>query len=441
MTKPIIRRTRRSELNPIMVLTFPTGVDEAGAAEVMKGYGMTGYTLESKDGLVQARRSDLQSIAKDTTMDIKLNDEGVIATVARSETHVEPKSQVALVAFEFDATKFDEKTVAEWLARNSIDSKVSETENSDKSFVVRRSDVPENEETRMVELEDGVTAVVTRSDVTDIPDGFIAVINECCYGNWGWGQLDFVATMADIAFSEQMRESVERLSSVLRDILYWNNLPLEVRKTLANTALTQFGAYVGTIMDSLPRQLLVSVERSAQLTKEKTMSKAGNEGGATTKAAGTVAGVARAGEVAATTTGAPATEVAGAGAEADKPMTRADIDKMIADGIAAGLQRAGIKSPEQTAEEKATEAQTTLVRNAVKAGVDEALKPVMERMTALEGSTVVRSGAGDPATRTPAEQAVVDKAAGVEGKGGKADVFRGAIPGIGGNRSKAAAAE
>lgn len=394
--KPVIRRTRRSADQPIVALTFPKGTTQDEVTEALSTYGLQGYTLQQDEteGVFRALRSDLQSIANaGATMSIKMNEAGLMATVQRSASlaTATPKSHLTMTSIEFDNTKFDESAVNEWLTRNGVDSKIAENENSENSYVVRRSAVPENEETRQMTLEDGVTATIVRSDVNGVPDGFYVVVNETAYGNWGWGQLDFTAAMADAAFSEAMRDGIDKLNDVLRNILYWSPLPLDVRKTLANNALTQFGEFVGAIMDSLPRQFLVSVVRSAQPQQEKSMTQAQSGGTNTTATNATPAA----------NTPAPG----GAAPEADaKTLTRAEADAEIAaartkaeDDLLAslGLQR---KAPEAKPEPI-----TNLTRADLTGLITDVLKPVADRLEKLEGTTIVRAAPEGESTQRAAQ--------------------------------------
>lgn len=423
MSKQVVRRTRRADTaNPVLALTFPAGTTETEVTAALESYGMAGYTIKQEGDLYMAVRADLQSISRDDCIDIRLNEAGVLATVKRSEG-MSPmssgeKTGIAMVALEFDSTKFTQEEVSEWLTRNAVDTAKAQTENSENAYVVRRSAVPETEETRRLELEEGVTAVLIRADAYDIPEGFYAVVNELAYGSWGWGQLDFAATMADEVFSEQVRLAVNKLEEVLRNILYWSPLPLDVRKTLMTNSLTQFGAYVEAIMDSLPRQLLVSVVRSAQPQLENVMTKA-NEGGAPTPA--------------------------GASTPANQPtaLTREDVASIVTEAVKPLADRlekversakggeGGEPAPEPAAADK------PLTRADITGALSEVLKPVTERLDKLEGTTVVRNDGSDPtttaATPTPAKTAAELDAAKKDGT-----IFRGAFGPIVGRRNKAA---
>lgn len=415
IVKPTIKRTRRSETNPVMQLTFPAGSTAETVAATLEEFGMTSYKVQEVDGVFLALRSDLQSIANLPVTTIKLTGEGIMATVSRADTMPNPMDCISIAAIEFDSAKFDEAKITEWLTRNSVDSTISADENSDQTYVVRRSAVPAEVESRRMTLEDGVTAVIVRSDVADIPDGFVAVVNETAYGNWGWGQLDFNAAMADTEFSEMIREGMYKLEDVLRNILLWSPLPLDARKNLANNALSQFGVFVSNLMDSLPRQLLVSVVRSAQPQLEKTM-KNDAASGANTQ---------------------PADQTSAAGTGDNTPLTRADaeaIARAAAEATVAAMTKAAAPATETAPAAAAPAASTEqpLTRADLKSVVDEALKGVDDRLKAIEGTTVLRSDSGDAAQETVA-------AAAASGKDGKAkNVFRGVF---GGFRPNAAAAQ
>ena len=403
MSNPVVRRARRSEAGPVLRLTFPAGTLEADVATALAAYGLDGYTVAEAEGVFTATRSDLKSISPDTTMQIKLSDDGLMATVTRQATpkaNPEDKDGITISSLEFAADKFTSDTIQAWLTEKGVDGEIKEPQNPEEGYVVRRSDVQDNQETRRMTLDEGVTAVVTRSDAMGIPPGFVAVVSEAAYGCWGWGQLDFAASMADTEFSEQMREALNTLDSVLRNIVLWSSLPLDTRKDLANRALAQFGAYIGTVMDSLPRQLLVSVVRSSNHQPENTM---------TTEK-----------------TTAPAQE---APADDTTPLTRADVAALIEAGVVAALLArsepapAGTAAPTETAAPAAAaiaEEDKQLTRADFKALVEEVVKPLNDAVEQLKGITVVRSA---PEQVPAAEEKVKD-------------VFRGSFPGLRAGTSK-----
>lgn len=403
MNSPLVRRARRSDPSPVLRLTFPEGTEESAVSEALTAYGLSGYKVEVAEGIYTATRQDLKSISKEKTIQIKLSDDGIMATVAQPDTGVEQpadKNHVSMVALEFSGDKFTSDTVKAWLIEKSVDGTLQEPENPSDGYVVRRSEVSENEETRKMLIEDGVTAIISRSDVSNVPDGFFAVVNEGAYGNWGWGQYDFSAMMADVAFSDQMDEAVYHLKQLLQNIILWSPLPLDVRKELTNRALGQFGDYVGTVMDSLPRQLLVSVVRSANPEKEKTtMTKKTGDAGNQTEAT------------------APATEVA----TPEAALTRADVTEIVKTAVAEALKEKTETTQRSDKSEVAAEVVTPvaesekpLTRADMKALVEEITKPLTDSVEALKGITVVRGSTGQ-------EQS---------GKEVVKDAFRGAFPGL-----------
>lgn len=401
MSQAVVRRTRRSETGPVLRLTFPAGADENSVNESLKQYGLTGYTVQSEGGIFTATRSDLKSISPDTTMQIKLSEDGLIATVARQSPALEAKpvkGAVAIARMEFDGSKFTLEEVKQWVADNAVDGTIQEPQNEGDCYVVRRSEVPENEETREMSLEDGVVAVVVRADVMSVPAGFVAVVNETAYGNWGWGQLDFAAALADQEFSEAMREALNTLNDVLRNIVIWSPLPLDVRKELANRALTQFGEYISTVMDSLPRQLLVAVVRSANQPQEKSMTQAQQSGSATTTATPT------------TQTPTPAAP--------ETPITRSEVQSMIQAAVQAATEAAVKRSEPTPAAPAATtteEPAKAITRDDLAAAMKAMADPLVEAMKGLQGATILRSAPeGVPVADDP----------------NKKDVFRGAMPGL-----------
>lgn len=408
MSQAVVRRTRRSaDPSPVLRLTFPEGNDELSVNEALKNYGLSGYKVECSEGIYTATRADLKSISEETTMQIRLSEDGLMAVVARQDASATAdKSALTVAQIEFAADKYTLEEVQRWVSENKVEGTVQEPGEAGDSYVVRRSDIPENEETRRMVLEDGVTAVILRSDVANIPEGMVAVVNETAYGNWGWGQLDFAAAMGDKEFSEAMRNSIYTLEDVLRNIVIYSALPLDVRKELANRALAQFGEYIGNVMDSLPRQLLVSVVRSAKPQLEKQMTQqqqGGSNGSAATPA----------------TADNKTREVA--------QITRDDVKSMIKEMVPDLVTaiRAAMEPQQQQTAQPATPATPepakadTLTRADLTTAFAEAIRPLVETVKEMQGTTVVRSAADN-------DQANKEE----DGKNKTKDVFRGAFPGL-----------
>lgn len=308
--KRIVRPAKRSE-NPVLSIIFPVEYTKEEVLAILLEYAMTDYTITGgENGCYCATRSDLQSIADRTTTSIKLNSDGVIAMIDANEYPVkraETKDNLTLVAYEFDAKRFDKDAVNAWLVKNSVDSPQDSVENpSGDAFTVKRSEVAAETEVRRVELEEGVTAVVIRSEVCCVPDPFIAVVNEKSYGSYGWGHLDFNASMADREYSRVMDDAQYKLSEVLRQITMGCGLELDVRKQLVDRALAQYGEFVKQVIDALPRQVMLLVNRAADETKG-------------------------------SNTMTTAEQAAAAAAKNDTPVTRAEIAELITSGVAAAF--------------------------------------------------------------------------------------------------------
>lgn len=409
MKPQVVRRQRRSDPSPILRMVFPQTYSDEQVAEKMTAFGLSGYDVQrSEAGDVVATRGDLKSISTEDTTEIRLTTDGIKATVQRMDSAepVNPKSGISVVSLVFRADKFTAESVTAWLSDKGMPAAASAEGAGD--FIVQRKEVQEGEETRTVELEPGVSAVVARSDDSDIPDGYVAVVNETCYGNWGWGQLDFAASMADVEFSRVMDDATCRLRYVLDQILLYSALPLAERKTLMVNALEQFKTFAVGILDSLPRTILVAVARSASPTKENPEMTQQAAGGATTPAK----------------TDAPPAQ--------PTTLTRADVVSVMNEvlpGLLAEAMKTGNtvarseggadgEPPVKGEPEKKEEAPAAITRADLTAAVAEAVKPLVERVERVEGTTVLRSDTGDASVqKTETDPAKT---------GGKTDVFRGA---------------
>ncbi len=405
------KRTLRSD-QAIMMLTFPATYTEDQALGAVQNFGLDDYNVTFNGTNYVAVRSDtdLQSVAKSSSQ-IRLTSDGVMASLsAESYTPVEatPEPSVSLARLEFAAKTFDAEGVAAWAAKNSVDIPQDGIQNSGELMVVQRKDVPEGTEVRRMEIEKGVVAVVVRSDVMDVPVCLAIGVIETAYGCWGWGQMDFNASMADIAFCDAFDNAQYRLGEVMRRIVYHSELPLETRKTLVKTAAEQFATFVTNAIDALPRQVLLLAVRSDADTKGAT--KMSTEELKRQEAEA---------------------KAAKEKAELDaQPITRADIKALIAETLAAvappvvavdtaEVVRAdtpAVTAPATTPADPAVApviAQETQVitRADLNSALADALKPMLERVERAEQVTIVRDTSGDPAVSPAA----------------KSNIFRGSI--------------
>lgn len=451
-----VTRTKRGD-NAVLMLTFPPGYDEVQVATMVSEFGMVGYEISTDGDRYYARRSDLQSIAKVEEMKpqaIRITSDGVMAAVDPNQyapRTAESVAKIGLAAFEFDAKTFDQEKIISWGKQNSVDIQNDAIENSSCDVIsVSRGEVSEETEVKRIQIEEGVVAVVYRccdemAVANPIPDGYVAAIVETAYGHWGWGQLDFDASMADRAFCDLMDSAEYRLSSVIRDILFYNDLPLESRKQLVTRCLQQYEAFVNGAIDSLPRQVLLlasraDVSKNPSLTREDdTMkidavaaqkeldaieAKRADEAAKAAEATATAeADAKRADEAAAAA--APAVEAAPAVAAAEAPITRAEMSAMIATAVAAAMAPAAPAAAAAPAAEPVARADAapTITTEAIAAAVAAAVAPLTEKIERMEGTTVVRSGDTDQKQAAPA--AVTQET-----------VFRGAFGNLGGRAAQ-----
>ncbi len=419
----IVRGVKRND-NPILALNFPDDTTEEQATAILAEYSMSDYKLSTNDeGRFVAVRSDLQSIADIATTEVMLT-AGVLASLDATEFAVkrsENKNNLTLVSLEFDAKRFDTDQVNSWLSKNSVDSTQDSVENSSGDVIaVKRNSVGAETDTRRVELEPGVTAVVARSETCCLPEEYAAVINEAAYGNWGWGHLDFNAALADEEYSRWMDKAQDKLNSVLRHITMYCGLPLDARKQLVNQALAQYGDFVGSVIDALPRQVMLLVTRAADANKESnTMSK-------DTAVAATDTPVTRAELAKMITDGVAAAMVA----QRNDPATAAVAAPAAAVAVAAPVAAAADTNTQRAADPVvATPAATpavvaaapaateTITRADMAAAVSEAMAPLVAQITEMNNTVILRNDGGDVAVKTVAVKRTDD-------------VFVGAIPGI-----------
>lgn len=398
-----VKRVRvKRGMTPMMSVMFPAGTTEEEAKALMEQYGITDYTLTTSGGNYVAIRSDLQEVPADAVA-IGIGD-GIKAFIQRSALSVAPENDpapyVSVTAIRFDKAQFPtESDVSSWLETNDIDFLEGGIKNGDESITVCRAEMADGAEAKEIVIGEGVTFQIARSVAQDVPAPFIEVVSETAYGNWGWGQLDFAAAMADQQYSDVARNALYTMEDVLRNIMFYSPLPVAVRKDLVNRASTQFAAYIGGLLDALPSKV-VMINRSILESKEKQMSKNTDAPGA---------------EQAQRSEGAaPATSPE----PKQEYVTRAELAETVTAAVTAALEAAGVKraepapeSPASAATDASTEALTAITRSmeAMSKSMETMSATIGERLTKLEGTTILRSDNGD------------QKAAPVERK----DVFKG----------------
>lgn len=387
-----VARTRRNEGDANLVrITLPGTLDEAGVQSTLTTYGLLGYSVtrsEDDQSWIAQNPSAINCTEQLSTINML---DGVVAHVRRNETTsaTEAKGQLTASSFEFNAEQFpDAAAVSAWCQRNSVDFDDKALNNPSGNLVLQRAEVAEGEEIRLMELDEGVTVTVFRSQVGDIPEGFIAVINEYAYSGWGWGQLDFTAALADDQVGDALYDGLYCLEDLLRNILFWSELPVDVKKELTTRACGQFAAYANGLLDTLPRQLLISVATTQRSAKEKDMS-------TTAKPAATAAATTEAqrSEPApapvALTVGSPEFTAAVGEAVAAELKRRED---EAAETAAAEVQRT---EAETAAATQATE-QAAIRRSEIVDAVKAVTEPLLAQIEELKGTTILRTAAADP---------------------------------------------
>lgn len=411
---PRIRRVRSVRRSSLLCIEYPATTTQETIEAEAKVMGLDGYTLCQNDaGEFMLLRSDLQEVPTGG-FKINLGDQRT-ATIARSDITTPAPSAggengITLVAIEFKKEQFpDTATVLAYLERKDIDYIEDGIDSTDDAILVKRTaEVPEGAEVRSMLLENGVVASVMRSSIPDIPGEprFISVISETAYGQFGWGQLDFSAGLADVNYTHAGRQATDMLNEVLNDILFFSSLPVAVRKELVVKAVNQFAVYMVSLLEALPEKLVI-VNRSSNL--EKDMSEKETTHTAKAESAATYEKEVQRSEAATKETAATET-----------PITRSEVQEIVTAAVAAAMAAKGESvarsdeaTPAAAAKEAPAEAATAPeapVVAAVEAAIqrsmgamESTLNDLAKRMTEMESTTVMRSDGVDPASKAAAK--------------------------------------
>jgi hypothetical protein len=406
-----IRRVRSVVRSSLLSIVYPAEVTDEDAEKDMATMGLTGYTMSrQEDGSILILRSDLSAVPENTFR-VDLGDSR-FATILRSDSAPATKdcgpTGLTLVALDFKMEQFaDEGAVLDFLSRNSVTYIEDGITRGDGIIRVSCSNVPPDTEIRTIEI-DGVTASVARSDIGTLSGepGFTSVINDAAFGCWGWGQLDFSARLADVKFSEAGREATGLLYDTLQDVLFYNSLPVTVRKELVVRTVNQFSLYMVSLLEALPEKLVVinrsSVQEKEDMSKESTVA--------------TAAG--------------PGTITPSESPVAEAPITRTEIKEIVDAALAAfaatqkttddvqrkdetatpAIEVEPAATPEAPAESVAAVVEAAIQRSM--AALTDTLEGMNGRLKAMEGSTVVRSDGPDS---TPKPAVAADPFAGIFG--------------------------
>ena len=398
------RRIRSTQRSSLLFIEFPEGATDEDVAAIAEEYGLEDYEVtQTADGRKCLKRNDLTTLPDDAVT--VMIGEGRKAGVQRAETPAptaDAMPYIEIVAVEFDKGKFDgEPAVMDYLKRFDIDFLEKGVENTDKLIRVVRSEFAPDAEIRRVEVETGVVAVVTRAavqEVTLVASPFTEVVCEECYGQWGWGQLDFNAALADIEFCEAAEDATYRLRSLIENILFYSQLPVAARKELVSRATTQFSAYIGSLLDGLPAKVVL-VNRSSLETKKEKQTMTQQTADKATPAAAAAAVV----EPAAAPAAVAAAVVAD---ETPITVTRSELNQIVADAVTAALAAkttaVAVAEPAQRTDavvdtQGKGDASAALVESVAKSveGLASTMQTVVERLDSMAGSTTVRSDGKD----------------------------------------------
>lgn len=251
-------RKKRSD-DGLLSIDLPAGVTYEAAEGVMDSFGLADdYDIVQRDDSYSlVRKGSDDSVA---TMPIDLG-EGIVANV-RPESFEGTKAQrkdregVRLVRIDFDKDSFeDEEAVEAYMSENAIDFKEGGMSVTDTGVSVIRHDFDESD-SKTVTLAEGVTGVIVRSDNTDVPLAVQRSVVEQAYGNWGWGQLDFAAAMADPEFSNKSWDALYTLRDVLENIIFYSDLKLAERQALIENTCEQYASYMSSLIAALPREVI-----------------------------------------------------------------------------------------------------------------------------------------------------------------------------------------
>lgn len=270
-------RTKRADLPGLLAISLPEGLDEEGVDGVINQFKLgDDYKVQDVDGQRVLVRNSADATSLEDYAPVRFGD----YTAYLDKAHLYARSDaegsstgVTLMRIEFGEQVGGEENVIRWLEDNEIVKPAEEIAGleilQDGGAVFTRHEVPEGVEavTNRVRFDDGVYGYVALTEQTDLPSSVERSITETAYGQWGWGSLDFVQSVADVSFSERVSEAVSSLNSVLDNVLYYSGLTVDERRKLVQDATTSFSTYVVGLLDSLPRE---AVQRSDTATTQNT---------------------------------------------------------------------------------------------------------------------------------------------------------------------------
>ncbi|MGW8180032.1 MAG: hypothetical protein ACWGQW_14915, partial [bacterium] len=256
---------------PLLSILLPMEVGQQDAYDMLELFGLgDDYEVAAREDVEgwMLRRKDA-SDAETTQFNFG---DGLIAQVeseSLSATRADGEPGVVVTGLEIMNEYFpDLASVQDWLRGNDVSFKEGGIEVVDGGFIVTRHDVGKQVETKKVAVQDGVTAIIAQADRADIPSSIVSVVSEYAYGNYGWGQLDFSAALADKEFTETSWEAISTLGRVLEEIMFYSGFSLAERKALIERATSQFSAFMSSTMDMLPEATLLQIRSDINKRQE-----------------------------------------------------------------------------------------------------------------------------------------------------------------------------
>lgn len=254
----------------LISIELPGIEDEAVVRELMGKFSLSDeYSANKVDGGYIVVRNDVEGVPADARR-IPITDEAVaVVAVNRSETQ-DPKGHIAVTDIEFDYAKgWDEAKTHQWTVDKGITVERAEQTSTGMLYVFGKGAMP-YENVKPIVLEDGCRASICLRAEQSIPEGIYSGVVEKAYGDYGWGQLDFNAYMADRIFTDAGWDAIYGLRNILEEIMYYSYLDIDARIALVERATAQFTEYVVGLMQALPREMLAS---RREIVKETDMSK------------------------------------------------------------------------------------------------------------------------------------------------------------------------
>lgn len=402
-----IHRQRRSVQDGFLYIEYPEGTEDGAIEADAKLYGIDDYDIVREEGKVLLRRSDYEEKKTDDTVLVPIGEDRLVVIARSEEAKTRDTQGLKLISISFDKEIYrSEEEVSAFLQAKGIDIAADAVENADTCFIAKRGAVPENETVGKVQVDDGVICSIVRSEANDVPQSLYTVVSEAAYGSWGWGQLDFAAALYDVEFCNLSEQAIHTLRRVVEDILFYSQLPLEVRKELIYRAAAQFALFVGNLLDGLPPGVvLVTRSSMEEELKESQMTKKAEEVKKETEEE-----VQRAEAEAKEGQGTEGVAAPETQPEEGEHVTRAEVEKMVTQAVDTAVAALSEKldtivrsvtppkdegAPKD--EKKEVQDKDSAVESIVRSvqALTEAVGGVVERVKTIENTTVMRSDGSD----------------------------------------------